>query len=141
MSEDPQHHFHADYRPDTASLPEARDDFVAWLGADESLAELRDEMLVVLSELLSNAIDASTDPEDAVAVRAWIDDGGLTLEVTNPASAVFDASDHWDYDDPLRPGGRGLIIVESLVDDMAIAPPDGVRPLQVRCRRAVPALH
>ena len=27
---------------------------------------------------------------------------GLTLEVTNPASAAFDPAEHWDYDDPNR---------------------------------------
>jgi hypothetical protein len=51
---------------------------------------------------------------------------------------VFDLDAHWDYDDPLRPGGRGLLIVESLVDDLAITPPSGVEPLRVRCRRSLP---
>lgn len=133
--------FFATYRPDTAVLGEAREAFLRWLGPDEALAALRDEMLVVLSELLSNAIGASQDPLDAVAVRAWVDDDGLNLEVTNPASAAFDPSPAWDYDDPLRPGGRGLIIVESLVDDIAIAPPDETNPLRVCCRRAVPAIR
>jgi hypothetical protein len=71
-----------------------------------------------------------------VAVRAWLD-GELTLEVTNPAHAAFDVGSHWDYDDPLRPGGRGLMIVESLVDDLAITPPDEASPLRVRCQRAL----
>lgn len=129
--------FFATYRSETAAIHEAREDFGDWLGLHEVTAPLQAEMQLVLSELLANAVAASQDPEDAMAVRSWIDDE-LALEVTNPASAVFDATNTWDYDDPLRPGGRGLIIVESLVDDIAIAPPDGTEPLRVRCRRALP---
>ena len=133
--------FYATYRPDTVVLADAREAFGRWVGAEPALAELREEMLVVLSELLSNAINASRDPLDAVAVRAWHEGAELVLEVTDPASAAFEPTSAWDYDDPLRPGGRGLIIVESLVDDIAIAPPDHDHPLQVRCRRAVPAVR
>lgn len=61
----------------------------------------------------------------------------LTLEVAKPADAAFDAGAHWDYDDPLRPGGRGLINVEALVADLAIAPPAGTPALRVRRRRGL----
>lgn len=131
--------FCATYRSETAAIHEARQDFAAWLGSHAVDASLQAEMQVVLSELLANAVAASQDPLDAMAVRAWLDHE-LTLEVTNPAGAVFETSNTWDYDDPLRPGGRGLIIVESLVDDIAIAPPDGTRPLKVVCTRAVPGV-
>lgn len=128
--------FSATYRSETAAIGQARQDFGEWLGEHAATATLQDEMQLVLSELLANAVAASQDPLDAMAVRSWIDDE-LTLEVTNPAGAVFDTSNTWDYDDPLRPGGRGLLIVESLVDDLAIALPDGTRPLKVLCRRAL----
>lgn len=126
--------FFATYRPDTAVIADARDTFSAWLARAAPGSRVGDEMVVVLSELLANAIKASRDGHSAVAVRAWID-GDLALEVTNPANAAFDPGAHWDYDDPLRPGGRGLVIVESLVDDLAIAPPDDTEPLRVRCQR------
>jgi anti-sigma regulatory factor (Ser/Thr protein kinase) len=128
--------FSATYRSETAAIGPARQDFGEWLGEHAVTTTLQEEMQLVLSELLANAVAASQDPLDAMAVRSWIDDE-LTLEVTNPASAVFDTSNTWDYDDPLRPGGRGLLIVESLVDDMAIALPDGTRPLKVLCQRAL----
>lgn len=128
--------FFATYRPDTAVISHARDEFSAWFGDVAPGSTVGDEMLVVLSELLANAFAASLDGSGAVAVRAWLD-GGITLEVTNPAHAAFDVGAHWDYDDPLRPGGRGLMIVESLVDDLAITPPDQDHPLRVRCQRAL----
>lgn len=129
--------FSATYRSEAAAIHEAREAFGAWLGAREITAPLQAEMQVVLSELLANAVAASQDPLDAMKVRAWLDDE-LTLEVTNPPGAVFVPANTWDYDDPLRPGGRGLIIVESLVDDLAIALPDDTQPLKVICRRALP---
>lgn len=131
--------FFATYRPVTAAIAEARDAFAAWLHDAAPGADVVDEMLVVLSELLANAFASSLDDSSAVAVRAWLLAGGVVLEVTNPAHAAFDVGSHWDYDDPLRPGGRGLIIVESLVDDLAITPPVGDQPLRVRCQRALGA--
>lgn len=128
--------FFATYRPDVAVISEARDAFAAWLEHVAPDCSIRDEMSVVLSELLANAFAASLDSGEAVAVRAWVS-GDLSLEVTNPAHAAFDVGAHWDYDDPLRPGGRGLMIVESFVDDIAITPPDGSNPLRVRCQRAL----
>jgi anti-sigma regulatory factor (Ser/Thr protein kinase) len=130
------HPFSATYRSETAAIGSARQEFGEWLGEQAVTAPLQAEMQLVLSELLANAVAASQDPLDAMAVRSWIDHE-LTLEVTNPASAVFDTTNTWDYDDPLRPGGRGLLIVESLVDDIAIALPDGTQPLKVLCRRTL----
>lgn len=128
--------FFATYRPDTAVIAGAREAFSAWLHDVPCEPAVRDDLLIVLSELLANACAASLDDRDAVAVRAWVG-GGVILEVTNPAHAAFDVGPHWNYDDPLRPGGRGLVIVESLVDDLAITPPDHANPLRVRCLRAL----
>ena len=133
-------HFAASYESNTAVIADARTAFSAWLGARHD-GELHDEMLVVLSELVSNAVAASQAGTDEITVQAWIDDDGLTLEVTNPASAVFTTASCWDLDDPLRTGGRGLILVEALVDDLSIAPPDDRHPLSVRCRRELAALQ
>lgn len=130
-----QEDFFGSYGPDTALIHDARTAYSAWLSGWLDDPELHDEMLVVLSELVANAIDASPDPAGEVHVDAWVDEDGLTLEVTNPPASTFSAVNRWNYDDPLRPGGRGLLIVESLVDDSAIAPPNGPEPLSIRCRR------
>lgn len=127
--------YSATYRAATAVLPRARGEFADWLRDRGVPDEVNDELLVVASELLSNAIAASDDPTQELEVAASIDDDCVTLEVTNPPASEFSVVDRWDYDDPLRPGGRGLIIVESLVDDLAIAPPTGERSLSVRCQR------
>ena len=130
--------FSSSYGPDPASIHDARRDFSRWLDASVKDEDILDEMLVVLSELMANAIDASEHPAGDVTVQARVDADGLTLKVTNPPASTFAAVNRWDYDDPLRAGGRGLLIVESLVDDIAIAPPNGPEPLSVRCRRELP---
>jgi len=129
------HEFSTTYPTTTAALPRAREELARWLRDLGVPDDVNDELLVVASELLSNAISASTDPAQELAVAASVDGDCVTLEVTNPPASEFDVVDHWDYDDPLRPGGRGLIIVESLVDDLAIAPPSRDRSLSVRCQR------
>ena len=127
--------FSATYPAATAALPRARGDLADWLRLQGVPDVVNDELLVVASELLSNAISASQDPDQELEVAASVDDDCVTLEVTNPPASEFRVVDRWDYDDPLRPGGRGLIIVESLVDDLAIAPPTRDRSLSVRCQR------
>jgi anti-sigma regulatory factor (Ser/Thr protein kinase) len=131
--------FFGSYGPEPVAIHDARRAFATWLEPLVAEGELLDEMLVVLSELMANAADASEQPQGDITVRAWLDADGLSLEVTNPPASTFAAVNRWDYDDPLRTGGRGLIIVESLVDDIAIAPPNGPEPLTVRCRRELPS--
>lgn len=73
------------------------------------------DLVVVTSELLANAIDAS--PGDAtVALRGTNVGAVVTLEAINRVSEWVSPADRWDMDDPLRTGGRGLLIVSALVD-------------------------
>jgi anti-sigma regulatory factor (Ser/Thr protein kinase) len=125
--------------PVVTKIPEARASFSDWmLTWAGGLEDFHEEMLIVLSELLANAVTASGEEAAEVTVRAWVQDGGLSVEVTNPMPpGSFMSVDIWDYDDPLRPGGRGLIIVNELVDEIEFSDrTDGA--LVVRCRRDVP---
>lgn len=65
--------FFATYRADNAVIADARDAFSTWLADAAPASSLRDEVLVVLSELLANAFAASRDDHSAVTVRAWVD--------------------------------------------------------------------
>lgn len=131
--------FFSTYQPSTAVVGTARADFSAWLGTRHDAPELHDDMVVVVSELVANAVQASRGDSGTITVAAAMEDQSLTLEVTNPASSTLATVNRWDHGDPLRSGGRGLLIVESLVDDVVISPPDGTRALTVRCRRRLPA--
>lgn len=132
-------YFFAADPPVVTQIPEARASFSDWMRSwAAGLGDFHDEMLIVLSELLANAVAASGQHADEVTVRAWVQGGALSVEVTNtmpPGS--FMPVGLWDYDDPLRAGGRGLIIVDELVDEVEFNDrTDGA--LVVRCRRAVP---
>lgn len=127
-------HFAA-YPARFSELHTARQDWAAWLERQELAPGVVEDLVVVFSELMGNAVAAAFTDDDRVAVHATVADGGVHLEVRNPLPSRFDAEDRWDYRDPLRTGGRGLMVVEALVDDLAIAPPDRQRPLTIRCRR------
>ena len=132
-------YFFAADPPVVTQIPEARASFADWMRSwATGLQDFQDEMLIVLSELLANAVAASGQHAAEVTVRAWVQGGALSVEVANampPGS--FMPVDLWDYSDPLRPGGRGLIIVNELVDEVEFNDrTDGA--LVVRCRRAVP---
>lgn len=125
--------------PAVTQIPEARASFSDWMHSwATDLGDFHDEMLIVVSELLANAVAASGQHAAAVTVRAWVQGDALSVEVTNTMpQGSYMPVDLWDYDDPLRPGGRGLIIVNELVDEVEFNDrTDGA--LAVRCRRGVP---
>ena len=132
-------YFFADHAPDFADIAEARASYSDWLRSwQKSDSAFHREMLVVLSELLANAIDASARDDGEVVARAWLEDESLVLEVTNTITGPFTPVHLWDYDDPLRHGGRGLVIVNALVDDIEIGHRDDAGALVVRCARSLP---
>lgn len=105
---------------DTAVISEARAMLDRWL-ADAGVDDLEvvGDLSVVLSELLANAVAASP-PGASVIVRTQLDDGTVVLSVVNDVRKWVPPTERWDLDDPLRPGGRGLLIVSSLADDVTV---------------------
>ncbi len=113
-------------------LPAQRHDFAGWLrhlGVDEEAAE---DSTVVFSELTTNAVHGSPDAASHVNVRAECEDDELLLDVRNPTAPDGYRARRWDLDDPLREGGRGLLIVRALVDELDVSHDGG--DLAVRCR-------
>lgn len=120
-------------RASTGSISAARTAFETWLGQAPAGAEDRADLAVVLSELASNAVNGA-DPADARAdIRAGVDGRDLWLEVSNPVPADAGHVLRWDLDDPLRGGGRGLMIVRAYTDSMAVE--SGSDGVTVRCTR------
>jgi anti-sigma regulatory factor (Ser/Thr protein kinase) len=100
----------------TTSVTAARHAFATWLQglADD---ETVNDMTVVLSELASNATAGAAEGS-ASEVRASVRGDELRLEVTNAVGD--DDVRRWDLDDPLRGGGRGLLIVRAYTDAVEI---------------------
>lgn len=110
----------------------ARDRLGTWLAEVGVDADGVLDLTVVFSELGANAV-AATAASGQVGVVAWVEGTGIVLEVTNgspPAdgpplpSALVEAH---------RPGGRGLLIVQALADEVVLfRDPEGA--VVVRCR-------
>ncbi len=115
------------------ALVAARQGFARWLVSGAIDDDAQFELSVVFSELAMNAVDGSPGVTDEVAAHAWWDGSDLVLEIVNATDRSSGAG-RWDLDDPLRAGGRGLMIVRELTDDLEIARRSGQR-LAVRGRR------
>lgn len=119
---------------DTAEVAEVRHDFTEWLARVDVDDEIVSDLAVAFSELVTNAAEASNGSGKPIATRAWFDDADLVLEVANTVPTATPPEIHrWDLDDPLRPGGRGLMIVQAYTDDLQVDVSG--RTLIVRCRR------
>ncbi|MDE0805856.1 MAG: ATP-binding protein, partial [Acidimicrobiales bacterium] len=97
---------------DLADLSVVRREFAEWLknaGVDHETA---DELLVVMSELGANAVRESPSEGRPPTVAAELDASGIHVDVANEVDveAEQEADDRWDLDDPLRTGGRGLLV-------------------------------
>lgn len=119
------------------SIGAARQAFDSWLRELVSDAEVLEDMSVVVSELTSNALDGGDPAEPDAQIRAEVEAGMLLLVVTNRLPAGAAEIRHWDLDDPLRGGGRGLMIVRAYTDSLSVDSTGGA--VSVRCTRRLDA--
>ncbi len=119
----------------SAQLADTRWDFSAWLSSLCAETERVEELLVVVSELGANAVEASPSGGPPATIEAWLSRNELAIEVVNQVGSTPDGSS-WDLDDPLRTGGRGLMLVSAFTDDVEVeAEGETVR---VRCVAELP---
>lgn len=116
-----------------ADLSAVRAEFVEWMreiGVDEDRI---DDLSVVLSELGANAVRETPAGAEPAQITATVDEGTVVMEVSNDVSPdSAPPSEHdWDLSDPLRTGGRGLLLVSAFVDDIDVDVDQ--RRLIVRC--------
>ena len=92
-----------------------------------------DDLLVVCSELVTNAVLHTPGVPDAICLRAHADGDSIVLEVEDQgrgfvwpvAHVMSDVHDHEEH-------GRGLFIVEALTDRLGVVKTDAERTV-VRC--------
>ena len=124
------------FAPTSANIRLARHVLANWLEAlPDADVDAIDDLLVVCSELVTNAIVHTDDagPQTTIRLRADTDGDSVVLEVEDPGSGfawpvahvmgdVLDSEEH----------GRGLFIVEALTDRLGVVPRDD-RGTTVRC--------
>ena len=116
----------------TAAVTPSRRAFRAWLDELGVGEDVSCELAIVFSELLANAVGASPET-DEVNASAAVEDGTVVIEVANALAPCSVPVERWDFDDPLRAGGRGLMIVRAYTDLLEIDVGDD--EIVVRCER------
>lgn len=125
------------FSPNPATVPLGRHLLSDWLDhVNVEQAEASD-LLLVASELCSNAIRHSSGAPSSLVLRAWADRDALVIEVEDDGTG-FELNDRYEDEmpDPDAEQGRGLFVVEALTDQLTVNRVDG--RTQVRAvRRAV----
>lgn len=106
-------------------LTSVRAAFTRWLSMFTDDQDRAAEIAVVVSELGANALEATPEDRPPASVDAWLDANGCTVEVVNHLDPADPPEGRWDLNDPLRRGGRGLVLVMAFADDVHIDADDG----------------
>ncbi len=123
------------FSPSVVAVPLTRHLFADWLEhltLDES--EVGD-LLLVASELCSNAVRHASGQPGALALRAWADADALVIEVEDDGPGM-ELSRRIEDPDLDAEQGRGLYVVRALIDDLSVRR-DGERTVVRAVRRAV----
>jgi anti-sigma regulatory factor (Ser/Thr protein kinase) len=105
-----------EYDGTTSTLRVARSDVVRCLQARTADPDLEDRVALVVSELATNAIQAS--PGNAYGLQvSLLGDGSVVLMVTSSSDrTVPPPRDTWGPTTAIAPSGRGLLIVDRLTE-------------------------
>jgi anti-sigma regulatory factor (Ser/Thr protein kinase) len=122
------------FAPRVAELPMARRVLREWLDASGHDGDQLQELLVVATELCTEAVRSSF--AGLVTLRAWEDDAGVVVEVESLDGANGRASVQ-AAGDPLDEAVRGMVIVRALCDEVTIMVRGANR--FVRCRKQIGA--
>ena len=114
-----------------AALAAVREAFVEWLAGVTTSEERIEDLSVVISELGANAVRGTPEGAQPATVSAWVEDSQVVLEVANRVEEITVPEVDWDLEDPLRTGGRGLLLVSAFVDDVHVDVDGDV--LVIRC--------
>ena len=126
------------FAPNDAKVSLARHFFADWLSHQPADPDCRDDLLVMVSELCTNAVREATGTTGGVSLRAWAEGDSLVVEVEDDGEGLdagtIPGDDH--LPDPESVTGRGLFLVQALADEVEIRSHDG--GTVVRCvKRAV----
>lgn len=98
------------------SVPEARHRVVRWLGNNRVPGEIRDEIGLVVTELVTNAIEASPGPTARIEVDVGMVDHRIVLCVRDQGKGFPVAAPNSSPPSSSENRGRGLPIVNALMD-------------------------
>jgi anti-sigma regulatory factor (Ser/Thr protein kinase) len=116
------------------SLPAVRRAVATWIEPVGIDGDSASAVLVVVSELAANSVEAC-EPSDQISVRLAASGDRLSVEVSNPSRRTTPVLIP-AMADPLAPRGRGLAIVSSLAEEVTLAEIGGQTVARVTLRLA-----
>lgn len=122
------------FAPHVAELPIARRALREWIERAPRNEDAVQELLIVATELCTNAVRHAGS--GLITLRAWEEDQHVVVEIEALDNARETSTIVRNLDDPLEEGGRGMLIVQTLCDDLSIVVRG--RNRFVRCRKVVP---
>ena len=131
------------FSPSSAAVPVARHLFADWMAAQGVAAADHADLLVVASELCSNAVRMSSGSVGAVVLRARAEGDALVIEVEDDGGGFTGPVPAPDDVPPLEAAdGRGLFLVQAMVDtvDVQTGPGGTVVRCVKRCLFPTPAV-
>ncbi|HEX6597350.1 MAG TPA: SpoIIE family protein phosphatase [Acidimicrobiales bacterium] len=125
------------FSPSVATIPLGRHLLRDWLELLAVEDAERADLLLVASELCSNAVRHSTGAPRALLLRAYAEGDAVVVEVEDDGEG-FELGARYDDEvpDPELERGRGLYVVEALTDDISVRRESG-RTVVRAVRRAV----
>lgn len=111
--------FHYRFSPSTATVPLARHLLADWLDYQPVDPAFRDDLLFVATELCTNAVRAASGEPLSVELRASIEGDAVSIEVEDDGEG-FVLSDRIQPPEPEAETGRGLFLVQALMDDVDV---------------------
>jgi serine phosphatase RsbU (regulator of sigma subunit)/anti-sigma regulatory factor (Ser/Thr protein kinase) len=133
--------FEYKFSPSPATIPLGRHLFADWL---EHLAvddAERSDLILVASELCSNALRHSSGAPGALALRAWAEGDAVVVEVEDDGVG-FELEEHYDDEIPelFAERGRGLYVVEALTDEISVSRDDDHTVVRAVRRAVLPSV-
>jgi anti-sigma regulatory factor (Ser/Thr protein kinase) len=111
-----------EYDGTTGTLRAVRTDVLGFLKEHQPDQDLQERAELVVSELATNAIQAS--PGVAYRLRVSLDAGAVELAITSfTDSGAPPPREDWGPEHARAPRGRGLLIVDELTDHVGVERP------------------
>jgi serine phosphatase RsbU (regulator of sigma subunit)/anti-sigma regulatory factor (Ser/Thr protein kinase) len=127
--------FEYQFSPNAVTVPLARHLFGDWLEQVLKEGSDREDLMLMVSELCTNAVRFSSGAPGALSLRAWGEDDAIVVEVSDDGEGFEWVGDD-DVPDPEVDEGRGLFLVSTLADQLDVER-NGERTVVRAVKRAV----